>query len=256
MPICKLILRLDFARPCFPVMDKTGYLFGKLADLSDIRADSDKRFFNNFTENQKDRLLIAERSRSESDYASMQITPTYCACLLETASGFELRAFDREERLQKMLRAIQEILAELGITQLARAGVRISYLGQISVRDAVASFGHQIDTRFREAVANSIGTPTDFGIVVDGVSPSKVKYQLKAGPYSSLEAPKYFERVSAAIGERNGDNFIVDLDMFEEKTTLHVNPAKWAGPLLMDADRLIDELKKIVPTEVRDDVTT
>ncbi|WP_244785481.1 hypothetical protein [Cupriavidus pauculus] len=237
-------------------MDKTGYLFAKLGDLSDVKADSEKKFFDNLTENHKDRTLGAERVRdSASEFATLQIAPTYCVCVMETSIGFELRSFEREERLQKMLRLLHEVLTELSVTQLARAGVRFFYLGQIAVTDAVATFGQQVGTGFRKAVNESIGPPTDFGIVIDGKSPANVKYQLKAGAYSAVEAPKYFDRATEAIAGRSGDNFIVDLDMYEEMTTLHVNPAKWASPLLSTADRLIGELKKVVSQEVDSDVT-
>lgn len=256
MPICKIILRLDFARPCFPIMDKAGYLFAKLGELSDTKGDSTKKFFDNLKENHKDRLIWGERARGEdSEFASLQVAPTYTVCVLETSQGFELRSFEREELVQKMLRLMHEFLTEFRVTQLARCGIRFIYLGQFQTADTVSSFGQQIAPNFRKAIDSSIGAPSDFGIVVDGKSAANVNYQLKIGPYSAIEAEKYFDQVGKAVGRRSDDNLIVDLDMFEEATTLHVNPSKWAVPLLSNAGKLIDDLKKVIAQEVESDVT-
>lgn len=247
----KLIVRLDYERVAFKVIDRVGELCDRLINLPDVKvkAGDEGKFFRELQENIASRQYVGRRVR-DGEAVILQFTPTFLACTWEFVDGLSFQDFGRDERVQRMLRFAYEFLTEFKITRFARLGIRLVWLDSVGSAHGAAQCRRQLNSQLLGVIENGLGSAQDFGFAIDGCSDDGIKYHCKFGPYeANREAERAFEQIGAAMAGEEKGNFVFDLDLYEEKVTLLVNPSKWAGPLVEKAQRTIQGLLKELQSE-------
>ncbi|HDR9051332.1 TPA: hypothetical protein QDB44_001314 [Burkholderia vietnamiensis] len=246
MSVHKVVIRLDFARACFALLDRAGAICDKLADIPDVKADSGEKFFQQIQESTANRLFSGQRKAADgSEFILFQISPLNLACHWELSTGIRFEDLGRDERVQKLMRFSYELLTELKITKFSRAGIRFHYLGDFSSENKMEALGKKFDADLLQHINRTLGSPTDYGFSVNGTGDDKIHYRLNFGPYfSDQESLRFFENVGPAMVGRKQDNLVFDLDLYEQNLVLQVNPSKWATPLIDKAKRLVDGVIK------------
>lgn len=253
MSVHKVVIRLDFARACFTLLDKVGSICDKIADIPDPKGDSEQRFFQQIQESANIRVYSGQRKTGdESEYVLLQLGPSFLACHWEIAEGIRFEDFGRDERVQRLLRFAYELLTDLKITKFARAGVRFHCLEGFAPDRNVDAISKKIDEQLLTTISAAVGKPNDFAFSMNGKGEDDLLYRLSFGPYfPANESLQFFGNVAAAMKSREGDSLYFDLDIYEEQVTLHVNPSKWAQPAVDKAKRLVKGIVESLGTEQR-----
>lgn len=236
------------------MIDNVGTLMSALANLSDLRAGTDRFFFDEIEENALQRHMWGTR-REDEWYSKFHASPTTLFLELESAAGIGIGEFERVERVQKMLRLMHSVLGDFDVTHLSRGGARFTWLDTVSAPDPVANFGRLFDERLISLLQQRTARIGDLGVAIDGQQDDRTKYHLRFGPYKATEAPKWFQQLSpeALAGHHESANLIVDLDLYEENFVLRASPAKWLAPFLQSLDVNVRNIAGLLDTEVKHD---
>ena len=200
-------------------------------------------YWPEFKDSASNRIISVSQANNDSGIArQFTVEPTSINFQVDSAKGLPPSAVLSNEHVSTLFKGIQSFCEAFKITDLARAGLRTLVLATVGdSKDAVKRAAGTLNAEMVAAVENVLGAITDVGVAFDGEGSDKLQFHMRVGPYSSQEAPKYFEQ-SVADAMTSQANFIADLDFFEINFSMTVRAMQWSRAPVEKVEKLLSKV--------------
>ena len=237
MPVCRLILRIDF-NTVFDLMDYPGRL------AQTILETAGKDFFESVGELPQTHEVRAV-TKSEMIHKEFRANPTFLLFDYQDLNGLELSTIQDDQAFSTLAAVVTAVRRAFKIDAENRAGLRLFYVNQIAKdREAVErAFEALVDQGIYAIVGKHFSKPRDFGLAMDGGASDGLRYSTRFGPFLGIdEAAKFFQDPPKKSELLETANFVVDVDQYQ--TMMKRGPElKWWKPLLQTAKEFIPALE-------------
>jgi hypothetical protein len=239
----RVIFRLDFSRPSFRIIDAPGVVMKLLGEMGD------DEYWPEFKDASATRTIsVSAREEKSAVFRQFSVEPTALHFLMDCKGGVNLHTLLTDVNISPLFKGVHSLCEHFEISDFSRAGLRIIALstigaGRVSLLPKAVAL---VDSALIGNVRKTLGNVTDVGIAVDGQSDDKLGYHLRVGPYSHVEAQKYFdaEIAKGIVGADSRANFVADLDFFEVNFSMTVKASQWCKVPLDKAEKVLSAMSQ------------
>ena len=218
---------------------------------------NEKEFFPDILDDPQKRVISARYGDDlKSQLRSMTVEPTSIHGSFESVGGVNVEYFEDDEIFRKLIKLTNIFRKDFNINEINRCGFRFKYIENLrsSPEKVNKAFKIIVNNKLSQGADTILGGIKDFVIAFDGEDRDKIKYHFKCGPYFKGEAAKYFKYISTKFDESCVKDFIIDLDLYEEKFNLSkdVSFGKWCSPMIKKAWATFDYMKLLLTDYIED----
>lgn len=236
MPVCRLIYRLDYDYQ-YDMVDYPG----KVMQMIDHAAK--RGHWSEIRENQQRRAVSGKYISDDGNVVyEFTLEPRTLISSIELVDGIEISKIFDDEGLSLLLKLSDQAIKTYHINSINRSGVRVFYFGKCKDEASkLKNYRAFIDDDLVSAIESRVGEIRDYGLAFDGSSEDGMRYHCRTGPLSESEDySKYFEYLAEKLKKDANWDYVVDLDLYENDTTISsISLQKWFKPQMDKADRLI-----------------